>query len=202
VGSITSGNQECRPDRKTTVEECSVLTTRELRRWVQYKMAGSIDLTSRNGNAFRISYEIGRTDDRRYLRLDYPGTDNDEVSIALWLTTTPTQFGSPRWWFICPLIVDGNVCNRRVGKLYLPPGAKYFGCRTCYDLTYESCQQAHADDRWILRTEKLLLQERIAWADEHDPNWRSSSINGMPPLVPKEEIDRRVREFNEMFGGG
>lgn len=25
-------------------------------------------------------------------------------------------------------------------KLYLPPGAQYFGCRSCYDLTYESAQ--------------------------------------------------------------
>ncbi len=26
-------------------------------------------------------------------------------------------------------------------KLYLPPGGRYFGCRRCYDLTYESAQQ-------------------------------------------------------------
>jgi hypothetical protein len=28
-----------------------------------------------------------------------------------------------------------------VGKLYLPPPARYFGCRHCHDLTYTSCQE-------------------------------------------------------------
>jgi len=27
-----------------------------------------------------------------------------------------------------------------VGKLYLQPGARYYGCRHCYALTYESAQ--------------------------------------------------------------
>jgi hypothetical protein len=31
-------------------------------------------------------------------------------------------------------------CGRRVSALYLPPGAKWFGCRHCYELTYESAQ--------------------------------------------------------------
>ena len=28
-----------------------------------------------------------------------------------------------------------------MGKLYLPPGARYFGCRRCHELTYRSCQE-------------------------------------------------------------
>jgi len=39
----------------------------------------------------------------------------------------------------------GGECLRRVGRLYLPTGAVYFGCRQCYALTYESCRMAH---RW------------------------------------------------------
>ena len=31
-------------------------------------------------------------------------------------------------------------CGARVKKLYLPPGTRYFGCRRCHDLTYESVQ--------------------------------------------------------------
>ena len=37
-------------------------------------------------------------------------------------------------------------CKMRVSKLYLPPGATYFGCRTCYHLTYTSCQECHKYD--------------------------------------------------------
>ena len=30
---------------------------------------------------------------------------------------------------------------RRCGKLYLPPGGRHYGCRVCYELTYESAQE-------------------------------------------------------------
>jgi hypothetical protein len=79
--------------------------------------------------------------------LHYRWADKEEVNIPVRLTTTPTQFGRPRYWFICPLIVRGIACNRRAGKLYLPPGAKYFGCRKCHELTYRSCQEAHQTER-------------------------------------------------------
>ena len=71
------------------------------------------------------------------------------------LQTTPAQFGGQRWWFTCPLIVDGMACNRRAGKLFLPPGAKYFGCRTCHGLTYRSCQEAHQTERLFARIEVM-----------------------------------------------
>jgi hypothetical protein len=35
------------------------------------------------------------------------------------------------WLFICPLIVNGVPCNRRVPRLYRPPPARYFGCAHC-----------------------------------------------------------------------
>jgi hypothetical protein len=62
------------------------------------------------------------------------------------LTTTRPRFGGLRWWFVCPLLVSGRPCRRRVGKLYLPPRARYFGCRHCYDLTYTSCQESRKYD--------------------------------------------------------
>jgi hypothetical protein len=50
-------------------------------------------------------------------------------------------------WFQCPLMVNGSACNRRVGRLYLPPGARFFGCRACHLLSYQSSQTAHRDER-------------------------------------------------------
>jgi hypothetical protein len=73
------------------------------------------------------------------------------VSIPVRPTTTPTQLGGRRFWFICPLIVRGMACNRRVGNLYLPPGTRYFGCRKCHNLTYRSCQEAHQTERVLGR---------------------------------------------------
>jgi hypothetical protein len=54
------------------------------------------------------------------------------------LTTTPCHLSGVRYWFICPLSVNRVYCGRRTGTLYLASGGKYFGCRYCYKLTYES----------------------------------------------------------------
>jgi hypothetical protein len=48
------------------------------------------------------------------------------------LTWTACNFGGERPWFICP----GAGCGRRVAVLYGP--GRYFLCRHCYDLVYES----------------------------------------------------------------
>jgi hypothetical protein len=88
-----------------------------------------------------------------------PAADFGPVRIA----TTRPRFGGLRWWFICPLIVNGRRCNRRVGKLYLPPAARYFGCRHCHDLTYTSCQEHDKRIDALRRHPKLmdaLLRDR------------------------------------------
>ncbi|MEI6127263.1 MAG: hypothetical protein WCQ99_12005 [Pseudomonadota bacterium] len=57
------------------------------------------------------------------------------------MTTTLVYFGGSRYWFLCP----GRGCGRRVGKLY--GAGKYFLCRHCYNLTYDSCRESHRFDR-------------------------------------------------------
>ena len=73
------------------------------------------------------------------------------AGYPLAITWTQPHYGGRRWWWICPLIVDGLPCRRRVGKLYLPPGRRYFGCRHCYHLTYRSCQESNQSYRIWLR---------------------------------------------------
>jgi hypothetical protein len=63
------------------------------------------------------------------------------VDYTVVLQTRQPYHGGIRWWFTRPLKVDGRACYRRVGKLYLPPGGLYFGCRHCYDLSYRSVQE-------------------------------------------------------------
>ena len=65
----------------------------------------------------------------------YTITDNPHIEPYRGnLTSTFPYYGGERYWFICPL----SGCGRRVAKLYLPIGAKYFGCRHCYNLSYAS----------------------------------------------------------------
>jgi len=86
-----------------------------------------------------------------YARLIYSRThgvsgQRREIDYSIKIIRTKCQFGGFRYWFVCPLSKNGQGCNRKIGKLYLPPRADYFGCRHCYDLTYQSCQENHKFD--------------------------------------------------------
>jgi hypothetical protein len=107
--------------------------------WVWYRDA------TRTEQAASIGYEVNTEGDPAWLRLFYSITKtNEPLDYHLRLTTTRPRFGGLRWWFMCPLVVNERPCGRRVGKLYLPPGCRYFGCRRCYALTYTSSQQHDA----------------------------------------------------------
>jgi len=107
---------------------------------------GTFTWTWAGGNWSSIGYFVTWSD-APTITLHYRWRDSEDVRIPVHLQTTPTQFDGERWWFTCPMIVSGVACNGRAGKLHLPPGAKYFGCRRCHDLTYRSCQEAHQEER-------------------------------------------------------
>jgi hypothetical protein len=84
-----------------------------------------------------IGFETQCFIENGYMRLEYAVsnlTSREPVKYNIELFTTKPYFGGLRWWFICP----NTDCDRMVVKLYKPPGAKYFLCRTCQNLTYQS----------------------------------------------------------------
>ncbi len=72
------------------------------------------------------------------------------------VTTTRPHLGGKRHWFQCPIVRDGKLCGKRVGRLYLPPGASVFGCRDCHNLTYWK-SQTHDKRRDALARNPLAL---------------------------------------------
>lgn len=64
----------------------------------------------------------------------------EDISYPISLSWTPCNFGRSRPWFVCPGVVNGVSCERRVAKLYLK--GRYFLCQHCHDLTYLSQQEA------------------------------------------------------------
>ena len=154
MGGYGSGPSGCW--KKTTVEECLTLDINRLvrdhvvRRWTCGSRTWTNTFTGER--IASVGYlvepvELGYDD--LVLRLNYTRTVRDEkheVDLPIYLTWTRPHFGGVRWWFTCPLIVRGDACNRRVGKLHLPPGARYFGCRHCHNLTYQSCQDSRKFD--------------------------------------------------------
>lgn len=144
-------------DRRT-VEECKSITTKFLNehRYFNGGVRWGGMSWSRNGEQTgSIGFVISTVEGDEYIRFQYTQTDRHsdektELDYKARLDWTPCHFRGRRWWFICPLVVNGRVCNRRVGRLHLG-GGKYFGCRYCHNLTYESSKESHKFDSMFLK---------------------------------------------------
>jgi len=139
---------------RSTVEDSKVLDIFWLRKnnylcgyrsgTITWSIAGNVT------GSIGIQVEIHRPPSPEgWARLFYASTKSStgevtQLDYKITLVTTRCHYGSYRWWFLC-------LCGDRVGKLYLPPGVKYFGCRSCYSLTYESCRESHG---WAYRFAK------------------------------------------------
>lgn len=123
----------------------------------------------------RISIAVSVTHEgygENYVRVSYNLTDRfsgekkKELDYKIELVSTTCRFGGQRFWFICPLLVNGIPCGGRVGKLYLPGNATYFGCRHCHNLTYRCCKE---HDRRVSALMKLPPRELEKLVDDKDP---------------------------------
>lgn len=124
MGGCGSGNWH-RSDRKYTVEESLTLAMRDFRD--PNRSSGSITWTTDDEETSTIGYLVNWCGPPT-IKLEYRWDDSEDVRVFIRLETTDTQFGGQRWWFMCPLTVNGVACKRRVGKLHLPPDARYFSC--------------------------------------------------------------------------
>ena len=75
------------------------------------------------------------------IRLQYTHTsswtgEKESMDLRVALISTPCRYGGKRYWFICPLTKNGKYCGRRVGVLFSI--GKWFGCRHCGDIAYNS----------------------------------------------------------------
>jgi hypothetical protein len=152
VGGFGSGRWDWHT-KAQTVEGCLCL---DANRWAREgvlragaRLSGSSTWwrdAERKEQAASIEYEVNTLDPARpWFLLSYATARTGEPLVyCIALQTTRPRFGGVRWWFTCPLVADDVSCDRRVAKLYLPPGGRYFGCRECYRLTYRSAQEHDA----------------------------------------------------------
>lgn len=83
-----------------------------------------------------------------------------QVTQRISLTCTRPNYGGRRWWMLCP------HTNRRVLKLYLPPGANWFLSREAWQLGYRS-QRVTKSDRTLEALFKL--QQKLGG----EPGWEN-----------------------------
>jgi hypothetical protein len=125
IGGFGSG---CRKSYfENTVEDCRVL---DASHWMRQGILRQ-DFT-RSGTLLWVEADTGEVKSSIRYEADTCGLDavrliytiaatGEQMNYAICLQTTIPHHGSLRWWFTCPLIVNGKRCERRVQKLYLPP---------------------------------------------------------------------------------
>jgi hypothetical protein len=143
MGGLGRGDWANALTRKDSIDCSKVLSIKMLKKYgfLDADKAGVVDWTNVAGEilcSVKVKSVLGDTP------LLLLSCKNVEQKIKL--TKTPCHYGGFRWWFECPVVKDGVYCGNRSSKLYLPPRQVYFGCRGCYDLTYESCQTSHKYD--------------------------------------------------------
>lgn len=160
---------------RITVEDCLKLDIKRMKQAGDFeKGAGSSwTITWTKGSGFKSSVRYGlmNIDGKLHLWFDYTITNRasdkkKEMDYFVELSTTECNFGGTRYWFTCPLTINDVPCNRRVGTLYLPPNGEHFGCRHCYNLTYE-CQKEHDKSADAFR--KLSMARLMQSMDSKNP---------------------------------
>lgn len=124
-----------------------------------------------------VGYSVERQDGALYVELDYTVTyqgKREECNERVQVVWTRPNYGGYRFWWICP------VCERRKGVLYRPNRGKYFACRTCYGLTYDSTRRDRVDDLaariWKIRGRlkaKGGLTDPLPWLKPNYMHWKT-----------------------------
>ncbi len=173
MGGEGSGNWY-RFDKKTTTGECHSVDVRYLHieglltpgRWFSLRWSrGGRETASIRGAVIGDEKPEGVI--LTYRHRNGPGGEWEDVREPVPLEWTACNFGGERPWFICP----GAGCGRRVAVLYGP--GRYFLCRHCYDLAYQS-QRDNAMDRALHKAQSI--RERLG-----------GSANMMEPFPEKQK---------------
>jgi hypothetical protein len=165
-------------DRKSTVEESRSVSIAFLGKngFFCGLRSGTVTWTNSCGEqTASIGIWVSTLHGKNYARFQYTSTDRqtgEKISYdyKVQLVATPCHYGGVRWWFVCPLNKNGIYCGRRVAKLYLVPGSKYFGCRHCHELSYDSRNESRLV-RWGQVGYCVKLERQIDELRERMPRW-------------------------------
>ena len=105
--------------------------------------AASVNLRAEHGR-LHLTYRVSITGDW------------EDVVEAIRVVYVACSYGGIRPYFICPGVVNGTACSRRVVKLYC--AERYFLCRHCYGIAY-ACQSEGALDRAYRRAN--VIRQRL-----------------------------------------
>ena len=161
MGGYGSGSWN-RTNTKALVSDCLRLDASSLQRGGLFRSDvsfGSIFKVAwtkdTDDSSPQIGIQVGIAQITLLYRIPNLEEENGDIQEAVQLVWTPCNYGGHRAWFLCPGIDNGNFCGKRVTKLYLY--GRYFLCRKCHGLTYNSQKVAIAD-RHLRRAQNIRMR--------------------------------------------
>lgn len=166
---------------RATVEGCHCLDVNELHREGSLKPGVTCHVSWTRVSDATVIASVSVAATQGELRLHYalrePDGEAEEISYVVRLTHTGCNYGGQRPWFVCPGVVHGVPCGRRVGKLY--NRGRYFVCRHCHELAYESQRRGAAARLWATAAD---LRHRLGQNGVRRRGWAQAPLP--PPMKP------------------
>ena len=147
MGGPGSGNR-FRWSAKGTVEASKQIDIRRLNRDKLLRPGNSLNVawSFRHKPDEKITINVERNRIRLIYHVQRGETGWEAVDQPVNITRTPCHYGGSRPWFFCP------ECDRRVAVIY--GVGKYFLCRHCHTLAYQS-QNLNQADRLMEEARKI-----------------------------------------------
>ena len=182
---------------KIIAEGCNSISIFKLKKWGYLDgnyHSGQITWTNTLDNESNISFAIDLTNkNNMYIELEYKIKDNSgdsewkNIKQKYPIVTTPCNYGRVRYWFQCLVYNQGVYCGRRVGKLYLGSGSKYFACRHCCNLTYLSRIDGYAYTSLDMKEQEKKIKR---WYYNGKPTRKHRTY-----LKMEKSIEKGLRSF-------
>ena len=162
MGGFGSGRRS--DTGRSTVETCRNIDIHELRRTGYLEPGQLRSMRWRRGDRELGSIAIRAEHDSVVLiyRCRVGTADWQDIQETVTITRVPCNLGGSRPYFLCPGVVNGVGCGRRVAKLYA--GDRYFLCRHCYRLAYTS----QREDEWGRALRRADKSRQRLGADRRD----------------------------------
>ncbi len=187
MGGVNSGSWYRWNKKELTMEQKRIdIRWMKKQKYLSPGVSGSLSWSCRGEQTGSIGFCMKEFNMILNYRHRPNGGDWEDVKQNISIERTPCNYGGYRKWFLCPR------CSKRVAILY--GTGKYFFCRHCYNLTYESC-----NDFDVQRTlnKAYKLKEKLG-----GEAGLYSLIPGRPKGMHHKTYSRIVNEIYRLEGLG
>jgi hypothetical protein len=121
MGGFGSGKWSNILTRRAAVEQCRVLSIKQLRLGGLFGVAGCLTVDWRDVTGLVVASAV--------VRLDGDGVivECGDMEYKVGIERMACLFGGVRYWFLCPAVKDDVYCGNRVTKLFLLRGVLCLG---------------------------------------------------------------------------